>query len=112
MIDVINLMLLGLFAGTISLFWTRILKRKMILNKLGRILSRINDWHIINKEKPHPCIKFLFCSYCLSPWICGLFDLWYVLTYNVGVIPLIIGILAGLGAGNLAVEFVAPLRNE
>jgi len=112
MIHLINLTLLGLFGGTIALLWTRIIRKGMIFHFLGKKLSRIDDRYRIAHSKPHPWVKFILCSYCLSPWICGLFDLWYILTYNVGFIPAVVGILASYGAGNLAIEFVLPLRNE
>jgi hypothetical protein len=108
--DIINLVLLGLIAGGISGLWTRIIKRNMILHKVGRKLERIDDMHRVRKGKASPWVKFLFCGFCIVPWLFFLFALWYLITYTPPFIPLVIGVLGGLGGGNLIAEEIHSIR--
>lgn len=111
--DIIFMALLGILAGTIAGLWTRIIKIDMIFYFVGRWLSEKNHNYtaLTGRGYPHPLSRFLKCVFCLTPYLCFAFDLWYIITYLPHFFPAIIGVLASLGAGNLICEIIYSLRN-
>ena len=105
---------LGIISGTTAGIWTRIIKADMIFYFVGKWLNDKNCKYtaITGRGYPHPLSKFLGCIFCITPWLCFVFDLWYIIAYVPHFIPAIIGILSGLGAGNLIAEIIHSLRGE
>lgn len=107
---IINLALLGTFAGCISGFWTRIIKPRMIFSGIGKRLSKIDDTHRIMKETASPWVKFVKCVFCIPPWLCLVFDVAYIAYYTPNWLFCVMGVLASLGAGNFVAEIICALR--
>lgn len=109
---ILSLALLGLLAGAVSGFWTRIIRTGMIFEKIGKMLedNNYNYWYLNSQSSPR--VKFLKCIFCLVPWIFFLFALFYVIEYQPPFIYAVIGIFGGLGAGNLIAELIYSLRGE
>ena len=103
---ILYLALLGMIAGSISGFWTRTIKPGMIFRKIGKRLKRNK------KSKSHSWVKFLSCIFCITPWVFFLLALFYVIEFHPPFIYAIIGILGGVGAGNLIAEIIHSLRGE
>lgn len=112
MTDILNMVVLGLIAGMISLFWTRIIKSNMIFRRFGKWLSIRNNRHLIDHSTDSLLIKFIRCCFCLTPWLVFLLSLFYIIEYTPYWIYAIIGVLGALGSGNLVCEIVYCLRNE
>jgi hypothetical protein len=112
MTTISQMAILGVLAGFIATFWTRILRPNMIFGAFGKWLNRLNDAHIINTTKDSPLIKLVKCAFCLQIWLGTVFIIWYVITFTPPAIPCIIGVLGAWGAGNFTVELVNVFRNE
>jgi hypothetical protein len=110
--DIIYLALLGLFAGSIASLWTRIIKSNMILFKIGKRLNKADEKYRITTGMASPWVKFVRCIFCLTPWLCLVFDVAYIAYYTPNLLFCVIGVLASLGAGNFVAEIVYSLRNE
>jgi hypothetical protein len=110
--DILNLMYLGILAGMISVFWTRIIKKNMIFRKFGKRLEKYNNDHIIMFRYDSVLAMFLRCAFCLQVWIVFLLSFFYIITYEPYWIFAIIGVFGALGSGNLVCEVVHALRNE
>ena len=108
---ILYLALLGILAGSVSGFRTRIIKPGMIFEKIGKRLDQINYRNWIRKTKFSACAIFLNCVFCLQVWIFFLFALFYVIEYQPPFIYAVIGIFGGVGAGNLIAEIIYSLRN-
>jgi hypothetical protein len=105
-------MVLGIIAGMIACFWTRIIKTNMIFTGIGRWLQRIDNNHVILTTRHSMLAKFLRCSICLQPWLMLVLALFYILVFNPWWLFCVIGVAGGLGSGNLVAEIVCSLRNE
>ena len=112
MLHIINLVFLGLVAGLIACFWTRIIKTNMILGKLGKWLSKKNNMHVINTTEESILIMFVRCAYCIPPWLMLILGVFYVIVFHPWWPFAVIGILGGMGAGNLVAEFICSMRND
>lgn len=110
--DILQMTLLGALAGMFAGFWTRIIKTDMIFRKFGRKLRKMNENHLMMFNEPSTVVKFIKCTYCLPVWICFVLSLWYIIEYGPCWTHCIIGVLGGLGAGNLVAELISFLRNE
>jgi H+/Cl- antiporter ClcA len=110
--DILNLMYLGILAGLISVFWTRICKKNMIFRKLGKWMERYNNRHVLMFKYDSVLAMFLRCAFCLQVWIVFLLSFFYIITYEPYWIFAIIGVFGALGSGNLVCEVVHALRNE
>jgi hypothetical protein len=97
----------------------------MILSSLGKFLSRhsrdhdqkVADYFMERKIGKSALILekvsfFLRCVFCVGPWICFAFDLFYILEYHPWWLYCVIGVLAGLGMGNVICELIYALRHE
>jgi hypothetical protein len=113
MTAILYMALLGFLAGCISGFWTRIIEWSMIFDFVGEWLNEKNRQYIAmtGRGYPAPISKFLRCVFCLTPWLCFLFDLWYIISYAPHFFPALIGVFASLGAGNMIAEIIYALRN-
>ena len=111
--DIIYLALLGIFAGGIAAFWTRIIRKGMILFCVGEWLwERDYKKLLTSGDTSRSAIaKFLNCIFCLSPWIYLPLFIWYVIEYSPGFFPVLIGLLAGLGLATFISETVYYMRN-
>lgn len=96
---ILNLGLLGILAGSIAGFWTRITMPDMIFEKLG---NKLILWRYL---------KPLSCIFCLSPWICFAFCAFYILEYNPWWVYCLIGVPGCFGMSNFTVEVIKALRN-
>jgi len=108
---ILNIVFLGLIAGMAACFWTRIIKTNMIFGFLGRWLIKRNNRHVILTTKNSKVIKLITCSYCIAVWIMALLSVFYVLMFRPGWIFASVGVLGGLGSGNLIAEIVCSIRN-
>ena len=109
---IVNLVLLGLFAGFVSGFWTRIIKKNMIFAKIGKRLERYNNDHLIMFNEPSKTVYLLRCIYCMTPYIAVVFDVAYIIFYTPYWLFCVIGILASIGAGNFVAEITCALRGN
>lgn len=112
MTTILNLLILGIIAGAVASFWTRILRPNMIFRRLGKYLDKLNNRHVMENAYDSMVLKFVRCAFCLSPWLVFLFSTWYVLTYHPNVSDTLIGVAGALGAGNFIVELVNVFRSE
>jgi hypothetical protein len=69
-----------------------------------------NSW-IMNSHSS-PLVKFIYCDFCVCPWIILALELFYIIEYHPWWLFAGIGVFAGLGSGNLIVELVHGLRND
>ena len=109
---IINMMFLGIIAGMISVFWTRIIKSDMIFRKFGHWIEIQNNRHLIEHATDSLLIKFIKCMFCITPWVVFLLSLFYIIIFSPCWIFAIIGVLGALGSGNLVCELVYAIRNE
>lgn len=110
--DIQMMVFLGIIAGFIAIFWTRLIRRNMIFRKIGATLQRWDNNHIIMFKEGSLLVKFLRCSFCLQVWLVFLLELFYIVEYRPCFIYAIIGVIGGLGAGNIVCELINSLRNE
>lgn len=105
--------ILGILAGMLSGFWTRIIKLDMLFSFVGKWLNEKTHDHIVltGRGEPAPISRFLRCVFCLTPWVCFLFDAFYIIEYTPFWIYALIGILGSLGAGNFVAETIFSIRN-
>lgn len=125
MIHIICLAVMGVIAGTIAGFWTRIIRPEMILWKVGRwgtnnartydqkiidvVLEKKLTWRSALLEK----FTFLIqCIFCIVPWLCFALDACYIIIYTPAWYLCIIGVFASLGAGNIVAEIIYALRGR
>jgi hypothetical protein len=113
MSHILNMFVLGLIAGMISIFWTRLIRRNMIFSFIHVFLTRIDNKHIVDTGYGNdaPLSTFLRCIFCLTPWIVFLLELFYILEFHPWWLYATIGTFAGLGAGNIICELVHSIRN-
>jgi hypothetical protein len=109
---IMQMTFLGIIAGMVACFWTRIIQCDMIFRKFGRWLEVKNNRHLIDHTTDSLLIKFVRCSFCISVWLVFLLELFYIIIYTPWWLNCVIGILGGLGAGNLVCELIYALRNE
>ena len=107
---IINLAVLGLLAGALSGFLTRITMEGMIFQKFGKWMDRYNNSHLIIFVRDSPMISFMRCVFCMTPYIVVLFDVIYIAEYTPKWTFCIVGVLAGIGVGNLMAEIIHHLR--
>lgn len=114
MIDVLFMTFLGLIAGMVSVFWTRVTYRNMLLSFVFHWLNNIDRKYVIKtgNGNGHPFVKFLNCVFCLTPWLVFILETIFIILYTPYWVLAIIGIFGGLGAGNLVCEVVYALRKE
>jgi len=110
--DILFMVLLGMIGGSISCFWTRIIRPGMIFSFVCKWLTKRDNSKIIATGTGSVLSKFLCCVFCLSPWIIFLLEFWYVITYHPSFWCAVIGVLGALGAGNLVAEIVYALRGR
>ena len=125
MTHILFLAIMGMIAGTIAGFWTRIIRPEMIFWFVGRWIfenTRTDDqkiayalagkkltWQSALLEK----IAFLIqCIFCICPWFCFALDACYITIYTPAWYLCIIGVFASLGAGNLVAEIIYALRGR
>ena len=109
---IINLALLGIFAGALSGFLTRITMKGMIFEKWGKRMERYNNSHIIMFVRDSPMIVLLRCVFCMTPYIAVVFDVVYIVYYTPAFSLCLVGVLSGLGMGNLVAEIIYKLRGN
>lgn len=102
---------LGIVAGMFACFFTRIIKKNMIFRKFGKRLEILNNRHLIDHTTDSLWIKFIRCGFCLCPWLVFLLSLFYIIIFTPWWLFAIIGVLGGLGSGNLVCELIHSLRN-
>jgi hypothetical protein len=112
MIEIKEMVLLGVIAGFVAIFWTRIIRKNMIFTRLGKYLERVSNNSWIMNQRESPWAKFIRCAFCLTPWLVFAFEMFYVITYHPPFICALIGVIGGLGAGNFVCEIVNAFRNE
>ena len=110
--DITNLVLLGLFAGMLSGFLTRITKKEMIFEKFGKWMDRYNNKHLLIFVKPSKMVYALRCMFCMTPYIVLVFDAAYIAYYAPHWLFCFIGVVASLGAGNFIGEIISTLRGN
>ena len=110
--DIIYMTFLGIVAGMIAILWTRLIRKNMLFRKLGKWLEIQNNRHLINHTCDSMLVKLVRCSFCLSVWLVLMLEVFYIFTYSPWWLFAIIGIAAGLGAGNFTCEVINALRNE
>ena len=110
--DIRFMILLGIAGGMIAGIWTRIIKKNMLFGKIGKKLERYNNNHLVMFNQESMTVKFLRCLFCLSVWLVLILELWYIVEYTPPFVHCLIGVIAGLGAGNFACEIIHALRNE
>jgi len=108
---ILNFMVLGIIAGMFSCFWTRIIKKNMIFTGIGKYLERIDNHSWIMHQRSSIWIKFIRCNYCIQVWLFFILALFYILTFTPWWMFCVIGVVGGLGSGNLVSEIVCSLRN-
>ena len=84
----------------------------MIFTRFGKHLERIENNSWIMDSRSSPWVKFIRCFFCLCPWLVLVLELFYILEFSPGWLFAVIGVLGGLGSGNLVCEIVHCLRNE
>ena len=107
---VTNLVLLGLFAGMISGFLTRITKPDMIFERFGNWMDRYNNKHILMFVESSKMIYALRCVFCMTPYIVVVFDVVYIAYFTPYWLFCVIGVPASIGAGNFVAEIICALR--
>jgi hypothetical protein len=112
MTAIIYMTFLGIIAGLFSGFWTRIIRTNMIFRGFGKWLDIQNNRHLIEHTSDSLFVKFIRCLFCITPWLVLLLELFYIIEYNTWWLYAFIGLLGGLGAGNLVCELIYALRNE
>ena len=110
--NILDLLLLGVIAGVVACFWTRIIEPDMIFGRIGVWLH--NKEYTARYTSGHLSIwvRFIQCSFCLQPWIMFLLALFYIITFHPYWVFAVVGVFGGLGTGNLIVEVVHSLRNN
>ena len=109
---ILNLALLGVFAGALSGFLTRIAKKDMIFGRLGKRMERYNNDHLIMFKEPSKTVFLLTCVFCMTPYIVVFFDVVYIIYYAPAFSLCFVGVLSGLGMGNLVAEIIYKLRGN
>lgn len=109
---IILMMFLGLLSGMIATFWTRLIKKNMIFRKFGKYLDRVNNRHLISYVSDSMLVKFIRCSFCVTPWVALLLSLFYIIIFSPWWLFAVIGVFGALGAGNFICELVYAVRNE
>lgn len=106
--------IMGLLAGAIAGFGTRIIRP-------GMIFSFVSDWFKKEQSKSimktgkfiiPPVERFLSCVFCLTPWIAFFLDACYIVIYSPVWYLCIIGVLASVGTGNFIAETIYGLRGQ
>ena len=110
--DIRFMILLGIAGGMIAGIWTRVIKTNMIFRKFGKWLTIVNNRHLIEYTSDSLWVTFIRCIFCLCVWIVLLLELWYILYFTPPWMIAVIGVIAGLGAGNFICEIIHTLRNE
>ena len=112
--DILNMMVLGVIAGGISIFWTRVASRGMILSFVFRWMEKLDRKHILKTGRgySHPLNVFFSCMFCITPWLVFILMTFYIISYTPYWMSAIIGVFGALGAGNFVCELVHALRNE
>ena len=109
---IVNMTFLGVIAAMIAIFWTRIIRKGMILERIGNRIANLNNESMIMTQRPSKLAKFLVCMFCIAPWLCLVLDIFYVIYYLPGFFFVVIGILGGVGAGCFTCELAHTLRDE
>jgi len=110
--DIIYMTFLGIVAGMIAILWTRLIRKNMLFRRLGKWLEIQNNRYLIDHTCDSMLVKLVRCSFCLSVWLVFMLEVFYIFTYSPWWLFAIIGIAAGLGAGNFTCEVINALRNE
>jgi len=109
---VTNLVLLGLFAGMISGFLTRITKPDMIFERFGNWMTRYNNKHILMFKERSNMVYALRCVFCMTPYIVVVFNVAYIIYFTPYWLFCLIGVPASIGAGNFVSEITCALRGN
>jgi len=111
---IIYMTILGIIAGAIAGFWTRIIRRNMIFSFVYEWLEKYDQAHIIKTGTGYgtPLSKFIRCIFCIPPWLVFALEAFYICTFHPWWLYSVIGVLGGLGAGNMVAEIIHCLRNE
>jgi len=114
MIAIISMTFLGVIAGMFTGFYTRIIKYDMILSFIGDRIEKINKSRVLKTGRGDlsPKALFLKCIFCLTPWVVFLLELFYILEYEPYWINAVIGVIGGIGSGNLVAELIYAIRND
>jgi len=112
MSDIVNLFILGCFAGMISVFWTRIIGPHMIFAKVGKLINKVSNRSLLMFKRERWWVQVLTCVFCLPPYLCVIFSAFYIIEYSPHWTYAFIGVLASLGGANYLVELIYALRNE
>lgn len=114
MSDIISFAILGMLAGAIAGFWTRIIRESMIFSFIGEWIAKINKRHILatGRGENHWLCFLLCCIFCITPWIAFVLDLYYIITYTPAWYLCVIGVVASLGTGNFIAEVIYGLRGQ
>jgi len=110
--EILHMTLLGMIAGMLSGFLTRIIKRNMIFRDFGELLIKVDSHSWIMSGRGSVWVKFIRCVFCLQVWICFGLVLFYIIEFNPWWLYAVIGVMGGLGAGNFIAEIINALRNE
>ena len=110
--DITNLVLLGLFAGMISGFLTRITKPEMIFEKWGKWMERYNNKHLLIFVRPSKMVYALRCVFCMTPYIVVVLNVAYIVYFTPYWLFCVIGVPASIGAGNFVAEITCALRGN
>lgn len=57
-----------------------------------------------------PFVNFVKCMFCITPYLFFLLALIYVIIYTPAWYNIIIGVIGGLGAGNVVCEVIFAIR--
>jgi hypothetical protein len=109
---IMSMMFLGILAGLVAGFFTRIIKSDMILRSLGHWIDIRNNRHLIEHATDSLLIKFIKCMFCITVWLVFLLEAFYIVEYTPFWTYAAIGVLGGLGAGNLVCEVIYAIRTE
>jgi len=112
MTDIVLMAVLGLIAGTISGFWTRIIKRKMIFESFGKWLQKKDESRLILYSTHNPWVYLMRCIFCFSVWCCFILDAFYIIDERPFWVYAIIGVFASLGVGNFIAEIICSTRSD
>lgn len=111
---ILNMTVLGIVSGMISIFWTRVTYRRMIFSFVYEWMLKLDHKQMLKTGKGggHPLSNFLNCIFCLTPYISLLLSIFYIIEFNPWWLFTLIGIAGGLGSGNFVCEIVYVFRNE
>lgn len=111
---ILALAFMGLLAGALAGFWTRIIGHGMILFFINKKIAERNRQRVMETGMVRDGLlyRFINCIFCVTPYLVLLFDGFYVVVYTPAWYLCVIGVFASLGAGNLIAEIIYALRGR